>query len=120
MGRNSRGVMNGSLFEQLIKLNPVVKPSLREFKSWSWNIYIGFIVLFIRLLIIYYYFYCSHFYSIYLLYHFAGMCFFFKLYAICVLNILKYMNRQQQPGKTTLICCRDAQADMCEHLLLKT
>ena len=76
-------------------------------------------MLFICLLILYYYFYCSHFYSIYLLYHFAGMCFFFKLSAISVLNILEYMNRQQQPGKTTLICCRDAQADLglrCPHM----
>ena len=47
------------------------------------------------------------------------MFFFFKLYAICVLNILEYMNRQQQPGKTALICCRDAQADLglrCPHM----
>ena len=98
---------------KLIELNAVVKPSRREFKSWSWNIYIGIIVLFISFLILYYYFYCSRFYSIYLLYHFAGMrffcffvffCFFFKHFAIYVLNILEYMNRQQQPGKTALIC----------------
>ena len=44
---------------------------------------------------------------------------FFKLYAICVLKILEYMNRQQQPGKTALICCKDAQADLglrCPHM----
>ena len=29
---------------------------------------------------------------------------FFKHFAIYVLNILEYMNRQQQPGKTALIC----------------
>ena len=36
-----------------------------------------------------------------------------------VLNILEYMNRQQQHGKTALICCRDAQADLglrCRHM----
>ena len=36
-----------------------------------------------------------------------------------VLNILEYINRQQQPGKTALICCRDAQADLglrCPHM----
>ena len=50
---------------------------------------------------------------------FCWYVFFFKLSAICVLNILEYMNRQQQPGKTTLICCRDAQADLglrCPHM----
>ena len=117
--------MNVLLIEQLIELNAVVTPSRCEFKSWSWNIYIGIIVLFISLLILYYYFYCSHFYSIYLLYYFAGMfffffCFFFfKLFAIYVLNILEYMSRQQQLGKTALICCRDAQADLglrCLHM----
>ena len=44
---------------------------------------------------------------------------FFKLFAIYVLNILEYMNRQQKPGKTALICCRDAQADLglhCPHM----
>ena len=110
--------------EQLIELNAVIKPSWREFKSWSWNIYIGIIVWFISLLILYYYFYCSFFYSIYLVYHFAGMCvffffFFFKLFAIYVLNILEYINRQEQPGKTALICCMDAQADLglrCLHM----
>ena len=69
-------------------------------------------MLFVCLLKLYYYFYCSRFYSIYLLYHFAGMRFylfiFFKLFGIYVLNILEYMNRQQQPGKTALICSRDA------------
>ena len=45
--------------------------------------------------------------------------FFFKLFAIYVLNILKYMNKQQKPGKTALICCRDAKADLglrCPHM----
>ena len=45
--------------------------------------------------------------------------FFFKLFAIYVLNILEYMNRQQQPGNTALICCRDVQADLvlrCPHM----
>ena len=66
MGQDSRGVTNVRLIEQLIELNAVVKPSRRKFKSWSWNIfYIGIIVLFICLLILYYYFYCSRFYSIY-------------------------------------------------------
>ena len=84
-------------------------------------------MLFISLLIRYYYFYCSRFYSNYQLYHFASMCFFclffsfffLKLFAIYVLNILEYMNREQQPGKTALICCRDAQADLdyrCPHM----
>ena len=54
------------------------------------------------------------------MYHFTGMrFFFFKLFAIYVLNILENMNRQQQPGKTVLICCRDAQADLglrCPHM----
>ena len=78
------------------------------------------IVLFISLLILYNYFYCSRFYSIYLLYHFAGMrVLFFKLFAIYLLNILEYMNRQQHPVKTALIYCRDAQADLglrCPHM----
>ena len=42
-----------------------------------------------------------------------------KLFAIYVLNILEYMNKQQKPGKTALICCRDAQADLglhCPHM----
>ena len=45
--------------------------------------------------------------------------FFFKPFAVYVLNILEYMNRQQQHGKTALICCRDAQADLglrCPHI----
>ena len=107
--------MTVRLTEQLIELNAVVKPSRREFKSSSWNIYIEISMLFI----LYYFFYCSRFYCIYLLYHFAGMRFFFKPFAIYVLNILEYMNRQQQHGKTALICCRDAQADLglrCPHI----
>ena len=91
MGQNSRGIMNVRLTEQLIEMNAVVKPSRREFKSWSWNIYIGIIVLFISLL--YSLLLLLRFYSIYLRYHFAGMRFcLFKLFAIYVLNILEYMN----------------------------
>ena len=47
------------------------------------------------------------------------MRFFFQLFAIYVLNILEYMNRQQQRGKIALICCRDEQADLglrCPHM----
>ena len=43
---------------------------------------------------------------------------FFKLFAIYVLNILEYMNRQQQPGKCVDML-RDAQADLglrCPHM----
>ena len=43
--------MNVRLTEQLIELNAVVKPSRREFKFWSGNIYIEIIVLFISLLV---------------------------------------------------------------------
>ena len=85
MGQDSRGVMKVRLIEQLIELNAVLKPSRREFKSWSWYIYIRIIVLFISLLAVF---------------------FFFKFFAIYVLNILEYMTRQQQSGKTALICCR--------------
>ena len=28
------------------------------------------------------------------------------------IKYIRNMNRQQQPGKTALICCRDAQADL--------
>ena len=45
--------------------------------------------------------------------------FLIKPFAIYVLNILEYMNRQQQPGKTVLIWWRDAQADLglrCPHM----
>ena len=66
-------------------------------------------MLFISLLILDYYFYCSRFYSIYLVYHFAVMrfvVFFFFFFffffssntSIYVLNTLEYKNRQQQPG----------------------
>ena len=43
--------MNVRMLEQLIELNAVVKLSRREFKSWSRNIYIEIIVLFISLLL---------------------------------------------------------------------
>ena len=89
----------------------VVKPSRHEFKSWSGNIYIEIIVfisllVFIIIFIVHVLFYLStvsfRWYAI----------FFFKLFAIYVLNILEYMNRQQQRGKIALICRRDAQADL--------
>ena len=76
-----------------------------------------FISLLISLLILYY-FYCSRFYSTVSFRSYA-VFFFFKLFAVYVLNILKYMNRQQKPGKTALICCRDAKADLglrCPHM----
>ena len=43
----------------------------------------------------------------------------FKIFAAYVLDIVVYINRQQQPDKTALICCRDAQADLglrCPHI----
>ena len=97
----------------------MVKPSRHEFKSWSWNIYIGIIVLFISLFILYYYFLLFTFLFYLSTVSFHWYAFFFKLFAIYALNILEYMNRQQQPGKTVLICCRDAQADLglrCPHM----
>ena len=129
MGKDTQGVMNVRLIEEFIEMNAVVKPSRREFKSWSENIYIGIIVLFISLLVLYYYFYCSRFilfiylsfgwYAFFFFFFFFCFLFFlfvivfvFKLFAIYVLNILEYMNRQQQPSKIALICCRDAQADL--------
>ena len=92
MGQDSRGVMTVSLTEQLIELNAVVKPSRREFKSSSWNIYIEISMLFI----LYYYFYCSRFYCIYLLYHFAGMRFFQTLRYIRI----KYIRIHEQTATT--------------------
>ena len=110
--------MNVRLIEQLIELNAVVKPSRHEFKSWSGNIYIEIIVLFISLLVFIIIF------IVHVLFYLSTVSFrwyliFFQLFAICVLNILEYMNRQQQPGKIALICCRDAQADLglrCPHM----
>ena len=115
--------MKVRLIEQLIQLNAVVKHSRREFKSRSWNIYIRIIVLFISLLILYLFFIIIFIVQVFILIIYGILSlvcvFIFKLFAMYVLNILAYMNRQQQPRKTVLICCRDAQADLglrCPHM----
>ena len=81
-------------------------------------------MLFISLLILDYYFYCSRFYSIYLVYHFAVMrfvvflfFFFFKHFYIRI----KYIRIQEQTA-TTWLACVDMlflQADLglrCSHM----
>ena len=117
MGKDSRGVMNVRLIEQLIELNAVVKPSRSKFKSWSWNIYIGIIVLFTYSLLLFLLFTILFYLSTVSFRWYA--VFLFKLFAIYVINILEYMKGQQQPGNTALICCRDAQNDLglrCPHM----
>ena len=106
--------MNVRLIEQLIELNAVVKPYRREFKSWSWNIYIG-IIVFIFLHLFFIIIFIVHVFILFIYCIISLVCVFFvlfRLFVIYVLNILEYMNRQQQPGKTALICCRDVQADL--------
>ena len=82
--------MNVHLIVQLIELDTVVKPSRREFKSWSWNNYIGILVLFISLLIRYYFFSIVHGFipfinciisQVFFFFFFFGL-FFLKLFAI--------------------------------------
>ena len=118
MGQDSRGVMNVRLIEQLIELNAVVKPSawvqilVMELLYWNHRVVYLFTWSLLLFLLFTFLFYLSTV-------SFCWYAFFFKLFAIYVLNILEYMNRQQQPGKTALICYRDAQADLglrCPHM----
>ena len=72
-------------------------------------------MLFICLLILYYYFLLFTFLFYLSTVSFRWYAVFFNQTLIYVLN----MNRQQQPGNTTLICCRDAQIDLglrCPHM----
>ena len=79
------------------------------------NHWIGYFFIYSLIII-----FVGHVFIVFITFVISLLCyFFFKIFAAYVLDIVEYMNRQQQPDKTALICCRDAQADMglrCPHI----